>query len=46
MVWQLDCGLIMNKTLIPLASYEFELCNSFLHPNFKYLNLDLKDINA
>jgi hypothetical protein len=29
-----------------LESYEFELCTLCLHLNFKYFNLDLKDINT
>jgi hypothetical protein len=36
----------MNKTSMPSASYEFELCTSCLHMILKYLNLDLKDINT
>ncbi len=35
-----------EQNMNTLASYEFELCTSFLHPNFKYFNLDLKDINT
>jgi hypothetical protein len=45
MVWWLDCGLIMNMTSIPLASYDFSYA-SCLHLNIKYLNLDLEDINT
>jgi hypothetical protein len=36
-------GLIMNKTSIYLASYEFLLNTSCLHPNLKYFNPNLKD---
>jgi hypothetical protein len=31
---------------MPLASYEFELFTSLLHPNLKYYNLDLEDIDT
>jgi hypothetical protein len=45
MVWRLNYGVIMNKTLIPLASYKFVLLtfNNFYYGKYLPLTMDIDD---
>jgi hypothetical protein len=45
MVWQLNYGLIMNKTSIPFTSYKFYLLtfNNFDYGRYLPFNMDIDE---